>query len=57
MEHTPDPRWKAALDHSHYLRNLLNNQPGLIPELLASWNQPLSEDPVSYTHLRATRPY
>ena len=44
MEHTPDPRWKAALDHSHYLRNLLNNQPGLIPELLASWNQPLSED-------------
>jgi glutamate-ammonia-ligase adenylyltransferase len=44
MEHTPDPRWQAALEHSHYLRNLLNNHPALIPELLASWTQPLSED-------------
>ena len=44
MEHTPDQRWQAALEHSHYLRNLLNNHPALIPELLASWTQPLSED-------------
>ena len=44
MEHTPDPRWQAALHHSHYLRNLLSNHPSLIPELLASWGQPLSED-------------
>ena len=44
MEHPLDPRWQAALDHSLYLKNLLHAQPGLIPELAASWLQPLSED-------------
>ncbi|MDD2742010.1 MAG: bifunctional [glutamate--ammonia ligase]-adenylyl-L-tyrosine phosphorylase/[glutamate--ammonia-ligase] adenylyltransferase [Rhodocyclaceae bacterium] len=44
MEHSLDPRWQAALDHSLYLSNLLQSKPGLIPELAASWLQPLSED-------------
>ena len=44
MDTTPDPRWQAALAHSHYLNNLLQAHPELIPELRASWQQPLSED-------------
>jgi glutamate-ammonia-ligase adenylyltransferase len=44
MEHAIDPRWQPALDHSIYLSNLLNSRPAMIPELAASWQQPLSED-------------
>jgi len=44
MDTTLDPRWPAALGHSRYLANLLQTHPGLIPELLATWQQPLSED-------------
>ncbi|MBI2277569.1 MAG: bifunctional [glutamate--ammonia ligase]-adenylyl-L-tyrosine phosphorylase/[glutamate--ammonia-ligase] adenylyltransferase [Dechloromonas sp.] len=44
MDTTLDPRWQAALGHSHYLANLLQTHPALIPELLATWLQPLSED-------------
>jgi len=44
MDTTLDPRWQPALAHSHYLSNLLQAHPGLIPELLATWQQPLSED-------------
>ena len=44
MNQTLDPRWQAALGHSRYLSNLLNAHPALIPELAASWHQPLSED-------------
>ena len=44
MEHTIDPRWQPALEHSTYLSNLLKCRPALIPELAASWQQPLSED-------------
>ncbi len=44
MDTTPDPRWQAALAHSHYLSNLLQAHPELIPELRASWQHPFSED-------------
>ena len=44
MDTTFDPRWRAALDHSRYLANLLQAHPELIPELVATWQQPLSED-------------
>jgi glutamate-ammonia-ligase adenylyltransferase len=44
MDTTLDPRWPAALGHSRYLANLLQMHPALIPELLATWQQPLSED-------------
>uniref|UniRef100_Q47AS1 Bifunctional glutamine synthetase adenylyltransferase/adenylyl-removing enzyme n=1 Tax=Dechloromonas aromatica (strain RCB) TaxID=159087 RepID=Q47AS1_DECAR len=44
MDTTLDPRWKAAVDHSRYLANLLNSRPDLIPELAATWQQPLSEE-------------
>ena len=38
-----DPRWQGALAHSRYLSNLLQARPALIPELAASWLQPLDE--------------
>ena len=44
MEPPIDPRWQVALDHSSYLSNQLKSHPELIPELAASWLQPLSED-------------
>ncbi|KAB2926970.1 MAG: bifunctional [glutamate--ammonia ligase]-adenylyl-L-tyrosine phosphorylase/[glutamate--ammonia-ligase] adenylyltransferase [Dechloromonas sp.] len=44
MTPLPDPRWQDALAHSRYLSNLLQAQPSLIPELAASWLQPLGED-------------
>ncbi|MBS1130109.1 MAG: Glutamate-ammonia ligase adenylyltransferase [Proteobacteria bacterium] len=44
MDTTLDPRWQAAVDHSRYLANLLNSRPDLIPELAATWQQPLSEE-------------
>ncbi|PKO88951.1 MAG: bifunctional [glutamate--ammonia ligase]-adenylyl-L-tyrosine phosphorylase/[glutamate--ammonia-ligase] adenylyltransferase [Betaproteobacteria bacterium HGW-Betaproteobacteria-10] len=44
MNHTLDPRWQVAIDHSRYLANQLQTHPELIPELLATWQQPLSED-------------
>jgi len=44
MDTTLDPRWQAALGHSRYLDNLLRAHPALIPELAATWLQPLSED-------------
>ena len=44
MQHTIDPRWQAALEHSTYLNNLLKCRPALIPELAATWHQALSED-------------
>ena len=34
--------WQLALDHSRYLRNLLQARPALIPELEATWQAPLS---------------
>ena len=43
MDTTLDPRWQGAVDHSRYLANLLNSRPELIPELAATWQQPLSE--------------
>ncbi len=43
MDTPLDPRWQAALDHSHYLANLLQARPALIPELAASWEKPLDE--------------
>ena len=44
MNTSLDPRWQVALTHSHYLNNLLQAHPALIPELAASWQQPLTED-------------
>jgi glutamate-ammonia-ligase adenylyltransferase len=44
MDTTLDPRWQTALGYSRYLSNLLQNHPALIPELAATWLQPLSED-------------
>jgi len=38
-----DPRWQVALAHSRYLSNLFQARPALIPELAASWLQPLDE--------------
>ncbi|NTV71209.1 MAG: bifunctional [glutamate--ammonia ligase]-adenylyl-L-tyrosine phosphorylase/[glutamate--ammonia-ligase] adenylyltransferase [Azonexaceae bacterium] len=43
MDTTLDPRWQAAVHHSHYLATLLQAHPELIPELLATWQQPLTE--------------
>ncbi len=43
MNSLPDPRWPAALAHSSYLNNLLQSRPELIPELAASWLEPLTE--------------
>ncbi|MDP3638947.1 MAG: bifunctional [glutamate--ammonia ligase]-adenylyl-L-tyrosine phosphorylase/[glutamate--ammonia-ligase] adenylyltransferase, partial [Azonexus sp.] len=44
MNNTIDPRWQPAIDHSRYLANQLQAHPEMIPELLATWRQPLSED-------------
>jgi glutamate-ammonia-ligase adenylyltransferase len=44
MDNTLDPRWQIAIDHSHYLANQLQAHPAMIPELAATWQQPLSED-------------
>lgn len=44
MENLPDPRWQIAIDHSRYLRQLLNSRPALVAELAATWHLPLSED-------------
>lgn len=44
METLPDPRWQPALAHSRYLSNLLQARPDLVPELAATWQQPLTED-------------
>jgi glutamate-ammonia-ligase adenylyltransferase len=43
MDTTLDPRWQGAVNHSRYLSNLLQAHPELIPELLATWQQPLTE--------------
>ena len=43
MDTTFDPRWQTAVKHSRYLANLLQAHPELIPELLATWQQPLTE--------------
>jgi len=43
MEHTLPPAWLSAVGHSRYLANQLSAHPELIPELLATWQQPLSE--------------
>ncbi|MDE2440425.1 MAG: bifunctional [glutamate--ammonia ligase]-adenylyl-L-tyrosine phosphorylase/[glutamate--ammonia-ligase] adenylyltransferase, partial [Betaproteobacteria bacterium] len=44
MDTLPDTRWQVALDHSRYLNNLFYARPDLIPELAASWEQPLTEE-------------
>ncbi len=44
MDHTTPPLWQAAFEHSRYFTNQLRARPELIPELLATWQQPLSED-------------
>ena len=44
MDNTLDSRWQTALEHSNYLRSQLQARPYLIPELTATWLQPLSED-------------
>ena len=44
MDTTLDPRWQNALAHSHYVAQLLQAHPELIPELLATWQQPLCEE-------------
>ncbi|MGB2904491.1 MAG: bifunctional glutamine synthetase adenylyltransferase/deadenyltransferase, partial [Candidatus Dechloromonas phosphoritropha] len=44
MDNLPDPRWQAALDHSHYLASLFAARPALIAELAAAWTAPLSAD-------------
>ena len=43
MDTTLDPRWQAAVHHSRYLANMLQAHPELIPELLATWEQPFTE--------------
>ena len=43
METLPDPRWQAALAHSHFLAKLFATHPALIPEVAAAWLEPLSE--------------
>ena len=44
---TADPAlpaaWQPALDHSHYLRQLLAARPELIPILASTWERPLKE--------------
>ncbi len=42
MNTLSDPRWAAALGHSHYLTTLLQARPDLVPELHADWLQPVS---------------
>ncbi|MBS1160142.1 MAG: Glutamate-ammonia ligase adenylyltransferase [Proteobacteria bacterium] len=44
MEYPIPHAWAGALAHSSYLANQLQAHPELIPELLASWQQPLSEE-------------
>ena len=44
MDTTLDPRWQAAINHSRYLANILQSRPDLIPELAATWQEPLSEE-------------
>jgi glutamate-ammonia-ligase adenylyltransferase len=44
MDTMLDPRWQPALDHSRYLTNQFHARPELIPELAATWEQPLSEE-------------
>ena len=44
MSPLPDPRWQRALDHSHYLSNLLQARPALVDELASTWLLPLTED-------------
>ncbi len=44
MTPLPDLRWQRALDHSQYLRNLLQSRPALIAKLATSWLEPLGED-------------
>ncbi|MFZ2268735.1 MAG: bifunctional [glutamate--ammonia ligase]-adenylyl-L-tyrosine phosphorylase/[glutamate--ammonia-ligase] adenylyltransferase [Azonexus sp.] len=44
MDTTLPPAWHSAVDHSHYLANQLAAHPELVPELLATWQQPLSEE-------------
>ncbi|MCB4359284.1 bifunctional [glutamate--ammonia ligase]-adenylyl-L-tyrosine phosphorylase/[glutamate--ammonia-ligase] adenylyltransferase [Quatrionicoccus australiensis] len=44
MDHTILPLWQPAFEHSRYFANQLRARPELIPELLATWQQPLSED-------------
>ncbi|MBP5987422.1 MAG: bifunctional [glutamate--ammonia ligase]-adenylyl-L-tyrosine phosphorylase/[glutamate--ammonia-ligase] adenylyltransferase [Azonexus sp.] len=44
MDTTLDPRWQNALAHSRYVAQLLQAHPELIPELAATWQQPLGED-------------
>ncbi len=43
MDTTLDLRWQAAINHSRYLANTLHARPDLIPELAATWQQPLTE--------------
>ena len=38
------PAWHSAVGHSHYLAKQLTAHPELVPELLATWQQPLSEE-------------
>jgi len=44
MDLSLDPRWQPALDHSRFLRSLLNARPGLAGELAPEWEMPLSEN-------------
>ena len=43
MDTAIDPRWQGAISHSCYLDRLLQARPELIPELAATWQQPLTE--------------
>jgi glutamate-ammonia-ligase adenylyltransferase len=43
MDTSLDSRWQGAVHHSRYLANLLQAHPELIPELRATWLQPLTE--------------
>ncbi|MGE5945599.1 MAG: bifunctional glutamine synthetase adenylyltransferase/deadenyltransferase, partial [Betaproteobacteria bacterium] len=42
MNNLPDPRWQPALELSRYLANLLASRPALVPELAATWQEPLT---------------
>jgi glutamate-ammonia-ligase adenylyltransferase len=44
MDTTLDPRWQGALAHSRYVSQLLQAHPELVPELAATWQQPLGEE-------------
>ncbi|MDR2678459.1 MAG: bifunctional [glutamate--ammonia ligase]-adenylyl-L-tyrosine phosphorylase/[glutamate--ammonia-ligase] adenylyltransferase, partial [Zoogloeaceae bacterium] len=39
----PDPRWAAALEHSHYLSRLFSARPELLAALAACWEAPISQ--------------